>query len=556
MRVSSGLDAHRQALLEGIPHLIWQSWDSGEWSAASPQWTAYTGQSEGESKKFGWRQMIHADDWQAIEEAWRTANESGVLMVDHRIKRHDGAYRWFQTRALPVSIYSRAAAARTWVGTSTDVDDLRVAESRIRYLAFHDVLTGTGNRAMLKEVLERMAPESTPPEPFNILYLDVDDFKLVNDHLGHRGADEVLCAISRQLGGWLREGDTVARVGGDEFVVVQTNATAAEGVSLANRIKVGLGAPLTVGAQECRVGVSVGLASSPEDGTAADELLRRADLALFAAKAAGRGRLRRYDPAMDTARQERLILQTGLVHAIERNEMSLAYQAIWSADTRTVHSYEALARWTHPQRGAVSPDAFIPVAEESGIISALGEWVLTRACLDAADPALERQKVAINLSPAQFRSGTLTRTVMDVLDQTGLAPDRLELEVTERLLMDSDGAVDRTLREIKAAGVAIALDDFGTGYSNLGYLCRFPLDRLKIDKSFVRQMSEDDGARAVVGGIIALAHSLQMLVTAEGVETEEQLAILRDMGCDQIQGYLLGRPMPLKALQRLSRQAS
>lgn len=553
MAASNSLEAHRQALLEGIPHLVWQCRDGGEWSAASPQWTAFTGQSEEASQHFGWREMVHPEDRRATDEAWLAACKVGVLTIEHRIRRRDGAFRWFQTRALPIASSSTRRVARLWVGTSTDVDDLREAEERIRYLAFHDVLTDTGNRAMLQESLDRMAQGAGSGAPFNILYVDVDDFKLVNEQLGHRGADEVLRRIARQLIERLRDGDMVARVGGDEFVLVQSGASPADGVDLATRIAAGLEAPFTFGEQKCRVGASIGVASSPADGGAEEELLRRADLALFAAKAAGRGRIRRYEPAMEIARQERVMLQTGLSHAIERDELSLAYQAVWSADNREVYSYEALARWTHPERGAVSPDTFIPIAEESGLIVALGEWVLDRACRDATGDVFGGRKVAINLSPAQFRLGCLDRIIMDTLDRTGLPPDRLELEVTERLLMESDEAVDRTLRQIKASGVAIALDDFGTGYSNLGYLCRFPLDRLKIDKSFVRQMSEDDGARAVVGGIIALAHSLRMLVTAEGVETEEQLTSLREMGCDQIQGYLLGRPMPLSSIARSNR---
>ncbi len=539
-------ERRHRALLEGIPHLVWQSGDGGSWSAASPQWRAYTGQSEVDSLGPGWRAVIHPDDLPATDDAWRLADDSGVMTVDHRIRRHDGAYRWFQTRALPVPADAPQGGDRLWIGTSTDVDDLRVAEEQIRYLAFHDVLTATGNRAMLQDVLGRMTRDASIP--FNVLYLDIDDFKGVNEQLGHRGGDEVLGQVSRQLIGCLDEGGTVTRMGGDEFVLVQANACARDGALLAKRIHLQLREPMVVKGQTLQLGASIGVASCPADGADAEELLRRADLALFAAKTAGGRCMRPFEEAMEVARQERLALQTGLARAIERDELSVAYQPVCDADTGTVRCYEALARWTHPNRGAVPPDVFIPIAEASGQIDALGEWVLGRACLDAAGSAFGARRVAVNLSPAQFRSGSLPRTIEDALDQARLPPDRLELEVTERLLMDSSEDVDRALREIKALGVRIVLDDFGTGYSNLGYLCRFPFDRLKIDRSFVRQMTVEDGARSVVSGIIALAHSLRMEVTAEGVETLEQLEMLRGMGCDQVQGYLLGRPTSAETL--------
>ena len=540
----AGVEARHHAFFEGIPHLVWQSHDGGDWCASSPQWKVFTGQSETASHGAGWREMIDPRDLARTDEAWRLATETGVLAIEHRIRRHDGAYRWFQTRALPVPANAPRGRDRIWIGTSTDVDDLRGAEDRIRHLAFHDVLTDLGNRSLLQDVLSRMTREGPDLLSFNLLFLDVDDFKLVNDQLGHRGGDEVLREISRRLLGRLRDRDVVVRVGGDEFVLVQANARPEDGWRLAERIRRRMGEPFAIDGKELRVSACIGMASFPNDGLSADQLLRRADLALYSAKTEGGGHVRHFEPPMEFARQERLAMQTGLTRAVERNELTVVYQAVCEPCTGMVHAYEALARWIHPEHGAISPAAFIPVAEESGLIGPIGHWILERACRDATGRAFGSRTVAVNLSPAQFRSGRLLQTVLDALDRTGLAPERLELEVTERLLMDSDEGVDRTLRDIKAAGVRIALDDFGTGYSNLGYLCRFPFDRLKIDQSFVRRMDEDDGARNVVAGIIALAHSLRLRVTAEGVETEEQLAMLRTMGCDQVQGFLLGRPVP------------
>ena len=540
--------ARHHVLLEGIPHLVWQSHDGGNWCAASPQWKAFTGQSEAASHGAGWRKMIDPRDLATTDEAWRSAVETGVLTVEHRITRHDGVSRWFQTRALPVPADAPARHNRLWIGTSTDVDDLHGAQDHIRYLAFHDVLTGLGNRSLLQEELGRMTRGASGGAPFNLLCLDVDDFKLVNDQLGHRGGDAVLREISRRLLSWSRDNDVIARVGGDEFVLVQAGAKPEDGLRLADRIAGRMAEPFAIDGKELQVSASIGVASFPADGPDADELIQRADLALYSAKIDGVRRVQRFERPMEFARQERLALQTGLGHAIERDELAVAYQVVCDARAGAVHSYEALARWTHAERGVVSPAAFIPVAEESGLIGPIGQWILERACRDAMGPAFDGRTVAVNLSPAQFRSGILARTVVDVLARTGLPPERLELEITERLLLDSGEGIDRTLRDIKAAGIKIALDDFGTGYSNLGYLCRFPFDRLKIDQSFVRRMSEDEGAQAVVGGIIALAHSLRLRVTAEGVETEEQLSMLQTMGCDQVQGFLFGRPVPVSAL--------
>lgn len=542
-------EARQNALFESIPHLVWQSHDGGDWCAASPQWKAFTGQSETASHGAGWRKMIDPRDLATTDEAWRSADGSGVLTVEHRIRRHDGAFRWFQTRALPVPADAPRSHNRIWIGTSTDVDDLHNAQERIRHLAFHDVLTDLSNRSMLHQELGRMTLGACGGEPFNLLCLDVDDFKLVNDQLGHQGGDEVLREISRRLLSWLRDGDIVARVGGDEFVLIQAEAKAEDGLRLANRIAVRMAEPFAIDGKELRISTSIGIASFPADGVDADELLQRADLALYNAKAHEHTRVQRFEQPMEFIRQERLAIQTGLGQAVERDELALAYQVVCDTQTGAVHGYEALARWTHPERGTVSPAVFIPIAEESGLIEPIGLWILERACREATGKAFSDRRMAVNLSPAQFLSGRLAQTIVDVLARTGLAPERLELEVTERLLMDNSDGIDRTLRDIKAIGVKIALDDFGTGYSNLGYLCRFPFDRLKIDQSFVRRMGKDDGARAVVSGIIALAHSLHLCVTAEGVETEEQLMTLQAMGCDQVQGFLLGRPVSVQDLE-------
>ena len=545
----SNPEPSNRALLNAIPHLVWQSWDDGNWFEASPQWHAFTGQRGDDTRGQGWREVIHPDDQLATVDAWHAAAVAGTLSIDHRIRRRDGEYRWFQTRALPVSTGRFRDERRQWIGTSTDVDDLRRAEERIRVLAYQDVLTGAGNRLMLLDVLERMtgADMASLRRPdairsLNVLYMDIDGFKVVNDQFGHRGGDQVLQEVARRLRRWVRDTDIVTRAGGDEFVLVQPGGTAKGALRLADRIRRRLSDPFLVERKRARVGISIGIATFPKDGRTPEDLLRRADLALYRAKTTGRGRSTVFEPAMETERQERQALERDLARAIEQDELDIAYQPVFDAATGRPHGYEALARWTRAGTGPVPPTSFIPIAEECGLIVSLGIRVLNRACRDAARGVLGTLPVSVNLSPAQLRGGTLSTLVADTLRSARLPPDRLELEVTERTLLDGDEALDRTLREIKALGVRIALDDFGTGYSNLGYLCRFPFDRLKIDRSFVRRIETDEGSRTVVSSIISLAHTLRLQVTAEGVETEGQLAALRDLGCDQVQGFLLGRP--------------
>ncbi len=557
-RSPSGTDpstepGHR-ALLNAIPHLVWQSLDGGNWFEASPQWDAFTGQDEADTHGQGWREVIHPDDQAATVDAWHEAASSGTLIIDHRIRRHDGAYRWFQTRAVPVSAATFRNDGRRWIGTSTDVDDLRRAEERIRVLAFQDGLTGAANRLMLLDALERLVGDDALPsrrratvQAFAVLSIDIDRFKLINDQLGHRGGDQVLRAVAGRLRRSVRDGDVVTRAGGDEFVLVQLGGTARGALRLAERIRRRLSDPFLVERKRATLSVSIGVAIFPTDGQTPEELLRRADLALHRAKTSGRDRSTPFEPAMEHERQERQTLERDLARAIERDALDVAYQPVFDAATGQLHGYEALARWTREGHGAVPPTTFIPIAEENGLIVALGSRILTRACRDAAAGLLGTCTVSVNLSPTQLRGGTLSALVAETLGSCRLPPERLELEVTERTLLDSDDLVDRTLREIKATGVRIALDDFGTGYSNLGYLCRFPFDRLKIDRSFVRGLETEPGARAVVGGIISLAHALRLKVTAEGVETEGQLEALRDLGSDQVQGFLLGRPRPMVA---------
>ena len=474
-------------------------------------------------------------------QAWHVAASLGGMDVEHRLRRADGVYRWFQTRATPLQ-GSAGSSTRQWFGTSTDIDSLRQAEERVHFLAYHDVLTGAANRAMLDRILQQTtADDGHEPVWCNVLYLDLDRFKAINDQLGHRGGDELLKQVADRIRGCVRDGDLLARSGGNEFVLVQRVGAAEKGTALGSRIMTGLSKPFVVQGQELIVKASIGVASCVKDGNTPEELLFRADLALYQAKAAGGGCIRLFEPELEANLRYRQALEQALRSAIEHNELDVHFQPIVDIATREVVGYEALARWTHLLHGEIAPGTFISIAEETGLIIALGALILELACA-AAVTWSSRQRVSVNISPAQLHRVDLAEQIADTLARTGLAATRLELEVTEGLLMDDSEQVLDTLQAIKLLGVRIALDDFGTGYSGLGYLCRFPFDKLKIDQSFIRKMETDPGAQAVVKAVLALGESLHLQVTAEGVETETQAGMLQAIGCHQAQGFLFGRP--------------
>ncbi len=536
-------------LTETIPQLVWRSLDDGRWDWAGPQWVAYTGQSEVDSLDRGWQDMVHPDDQEVTMQAWHAAESLGGMDVEHRLRRADGVYRWFQTRATPLQT-REASGARQWFGTSTDIDSLRQAEEQVHFLAYHDALTGAANRALLDRILEQMTADGGPdPTWCNVLYLDLDRFKAINDQLGHRGGDELLKQVADRIRSCVQDGDLLARSGGDEFVLVQRTGTGEEGTVLGARIIAALSRPFAIQGQDLIVNASIGITSCITDSNTPEELLFRADLALYQAKAAGGGCVRLYKPEMETDLRYRQALERDLRMAIERNELDVYFQPIVDIVTRDVLGYEALARWTHPIHGEITPSTFIPIAEETGLIINLGVLILEMACT-AAQAWSRQQLVSVNISPAQFRRSDLVEQIADTLARTKLVPDRLELEVTEGLLMDDSEQVRDALQAIKRLGIRIALDDFGTGYSGLGYLCRFPFDKLKIDQSFIRKMEIDPGSHAVVKAVVALGESLHLQVTAEGVETETQAAMLQSIGCRQAQGFLFGKPAPSRpALQ-------
>jgi len=433
-----------------------------------------------------------------------------------------------------------------WVATYQDITERRQAEARIAHLAHHDVLTDLPNRTLFLERLDAAFARARPRfRTVAVLSLDLDRFKSVNDTFGHPFGDKLLREVARRLRQNVRETDTVARFGGDEFAILQTGQeqpTSAD--ALARRLVQVIGAPYHLDGVEVTIGISIGI-SVAQSGNF-DELLTNADMALYRAKGDGRGSLRFFDPEMDAEVQTRRALEIDLRQALLRKEFELLYQAIVNLQTYEIVGYEALLRWNHPEAGVISPAIFIPIAEEIGLISAIGDWVICRACEDAAGWP-DHIKVAINLSPVQFRNRGLVSIIVSSLASSGLSPHRLELEITESALLQHNEATLATLHELRALGSSIAMDDFGTGFSSLSYLRSFPFDKIKIDRSFVQE-SERPDCLAIVQSVASLATKLNMSTTAEGVETWVQLERVRQAGCTEVQGFLFARPKRLRDL--------
>jgi len=443
-----------------------------------------------------------------------------------------------------VAVSHQPMADGGWVQTYEDVTERQRVEQQVAFMARHDGLTGLPNRTMFNERLQHALADVGRGAGAAVLCLDLDRFKSINDTLGHPVGDELLRAVADRLGACVREVDTVARLGGDEFAVVQAGVGRAEEAgTLAARIVAALGEPYVLSGHSVVVGASIGIALAPTDATGTERLLKCADMALYRAKSDGRGLFRFFEREMDVKIQARRALELDLRRALHGDEFLLHYQPLVDLRVDTVTSFEALVRWRHPERGLLSPDEFIPVAEETGLIVPLGEWVLRRACADAATWP-DGIKVAVNLSPAQFREPRLVGTIRAALEASGLPASRLELEITESVLLQDSKATFAILHELHELGTPISMDDFGTGYSSLSYLRSFPFDKIKIDKSFIGDLNEKESAVHIVRAVAGLGISLGMLTTAEGVETLEQLRQLRREGCTEVQGYLFSRPCP------------
>ena len=443
------------------------------------------------------------------------------------------------------SIPDETGEQRYLLSLAEDITERKEAQARIEHMAHHDALTNLPNRAAFAERLARAIDAATAgKEAFAVLSIDLDRFKEINDTFGHAVGDDLLREVAEQLSAMAGEASYLARLGGDEFcIITPSGEQPALAENLSERIHAAVAIDRELNGQHLRVGTSIGIAIFPADGTDATMLLNNADAALYRAKSAGRGKTRFFEIEMDNKIRERRAIQHELASAIEQNHLRLHYQPLATIDGKVV-GFEALLRWHHPVRGMVSPGTFIPAAEESGLIMRIGEWVLREACREAAGWTRPLH-IAVNLSPIQFRHGDLPGLVHTVLLETGLTPNRLELEITEGVMMEDFGRSLSILRRLKALGVRIAMDDFGTGYSSLSYLQAFPFDKIKIDQSFISNVKSNPQSAAIVRAVIGLAHGLNLPVLAEGVETRDQLEFLAAESCNEVQGYLLGRPHPI-----------
>jgi diguanylate cyclase (GGDEF)-like protein len=431
-----------------------------------------------------------------------------------------------------------------WVATHEDITARRRIEAKIAYMAHHDALTDLPNRLQLYEHLGQMLARPKRGEHVAVFCLDLDRFKDVNDAYGHAVGDLLLKAVADRLRQCVRDTDMAARLGGDEFAIVQAGASQpTDATSLASRLIEVIGAPYELAGDQVTVELSIGIALAPGDGLDPEQLLKNADMALYRAKSDGHGLYRFFEPEMDARMQARRRLEIDLRNAIANSEFELFYQPVVDMQTEHVTGFEALIRWHHPERGMIPPLEFISVAEDTGLIVPIGDWVLRQACLEAATWPSD-VKIAVNLSPVQFKSKGLLLSVMSALAASGLSAKRLELEITESVLLQDADATLAILHELRGLGVRISMDDFGTGYSSLSYLRKFPFDKIKIDQSFIFDMSAHNDSLAIVRAVIAMGSGLGIATTAEGVETAEQFKQLKLEGCTEVQGYLFSPPRP------------
>jgi len=486
-------------------------------------------------------------------------NQSGVPEILAKQERFDkielefgtgNNRRWVTLSGSP--IINDDGEFEGYRGVGLDITDSKSSHAKLQHLANLDVLTGLPNRSRVRTLLDAALTDAKKRDvPCAVMFLDLDGFKPVNDTFGHPKGDAVLKTVARRLSGIVGNRGTVGRIGGDEFAVVVDDAQSRVGVeALAEKLIAAVSNPYMIDNVQIRIGLSIGCAYGPIDGDTVDDLVRKADLALYHAKSLGRATFCNFDPQMQVEAEERVRLEHDMRQAIGTDQFHILYQPLVSSSTQRVTGFEALLRWSHPTRGPISPAVFIPIAEESGLVEELGAWVLRKACMDAATWP-DDITVAVNVSPIQLVVPALPNTVSDALQKARMSANRLELEVTESVFMSGAGNAVDVLKRLRGLGVGIALDDFGTGYSSLGYLNKAVFHKLKIDGSFVRDAATKEETVSIIKAIVMLANSFRLTITAEGVETAEDFNRMRDLGCDQIQGYLFGRPMPIERTREI-----
>ncbi len=507
-----------------------------------------------------WFALVLPEDLPRLREALNAQRfgPAESLQVEHRVRTREGRIRWVLTRG--AAVVDAEGRITRLAGSQTDITRYKEAEARLRYDAYHDRLTGLPNRSLLLDRLSQAVRRRlrSPDRGFALLFIDLDHFKMVNDSFGHSVGDRFLEAFTERVRPILRPSDTFARLGGDEFcILLEETSGDDDGERVAARLQISLKEPLNVDGQAMFASASIGIADSSTDYRRPEDILRDADMAMYRSKARRRGGFGRVSAEEQSAMVERFEMGTELRYALDQNQLELHYQPIVEVQTGELDGYEALLRWRSPSRGLVSPETFIPIAEETGILSGLGRWAIRSAAQAMSRmnlQAREQVSVSVNLSPKEFLERDLVSFVQEVLDETGLPAGCLVLEVTEHVILENSAAAGETFTALKNLGVSIDLDDFGTGFSSLSHLRQFPVDRLKIDRSFVRALHENKEDREIVRAIVALGRTLGKRVVAEGIETKQQLDRLAEFGCDYGQGFFFAAPGHLWPLAR--RQAA
>jgi diguanylate cyclase (GGDEF)-like protein/PAS domain S-box-containing protein len=540
-------------LVDAAQDAIYTLSPTGTLTSLNPAFEKITGWSNDDWLGKSFAPIVHPDDLPLAVNVLEKVVAGEAVAFELRIRAKSGEYLVAEFATGPLMEDGKVVGL---LGVGRDVTEKRKAEETIRQLAFHDSLTGLPNRALFEDRLRvALAQSHRSREKLAVMFLDIDRFKLVNDTLGHTGGDRLLKAVAEDLSAVVREGDTVARVGGDEFTILLPSINEeGDALAAAERILEAMKRPRQLDGQEFTVTTSIGLTLSPQDGVDAETLLRNADTAMYRAKESGRDNYQSFTPAMNAAVIQRLSLETDLRHALERDELIVYYQPISDVATGEICGAEALIRWNHPTRGIIDPGEFIPLAEETGLIIPVGEFVLREACQQVRkwhDAGHTAMRVSVNLSARQLQHKSIVHAVHDAYLASGIPAEALQLEITEGDVMTNVEFIIAVLHGIRRLGVGIAVDDFGTGYSSLSYLKRFPIDSVKIDRSFVRDLGTDPNDAAIVTTVIAMARNLNLRVIAEGVETLEQLEFLRHRGCDEFQGYYTSRPVDSRAFDRL-----
>jgi diguanylate cyclase (GGDEF)-like protein/PAS domain S-box-containing protein len=547
---------HRYRQLgEGISHQVWTANPGGQIDYVNSRTLEYFDRTSGEMVGEGWQKMIHPDDLDECLDRWRRSIATGEYYVtDFRLRRHDGEYRWFAARATP----GRDGDGKIvkWFGTNTDIDEQRQSEAKLNYYAKHDPLTDLPNRVEfmihLKAAIERANAHDLTK--FAVLFLDLDRFKVINDSLGHIVGDKLLKQIANRLRTYVRPGDVVARLGGDEFTILLNRTGGVSDVEMvADRLQRNLSKPFVIDGYEVFTSASIGIIVSDDIMRQPEDFLRDADAAMYRAKESGKARYEIFDREMLDRNKNLLQLETDLRHAVDENQFEVLYQPIVDLEDGVVREFEALIRWRHPKNGLILPNDFIHIAEETGLIIPIGKWILGESCRQIA--AWQKRSrspltVSVNLSAKQLMHPSLSGVVRNILDETGLRASQLRLEVTENTVMENQDRALSLLQELSSMGLSLATDDFGTGYSSLSYLQTFPFERLKIDRSFIAQMMENERSKVIVKTILMLGENLGIQVVAEGIEREDQLAILKDLGCRYGQGYLFSPPVDAATAKR------